>query len=63
MLSVVGKIYSGILIDRVCRATGSWINDVQESFRAGRGRVDQIFILKQIVKKEREKKAECIWVL
>ena len=37
---MVGKIYVGILVDRVHKVTGG--------FRAGRGCVDQIFILKEI---------------
>ena len=27
LLSIVGKIYVGILVDRVCRMTGSLIDD------------------------------------
>ena len=37
LFSVVGKIYAGVLIDRVCRVTGGLIDDEQGSFRAGRG--------------------------
>ena len=40
----------GILVDR-----GGLNDDVQGSFRAGRGSVDQIFPLKQIGEKAREK--------
>ena len=35
LLSVVGKIYSVILVDRVCRVTGGLIDDEQGGFRAG----------------------------
>ena len=45
-MSVVGKIYAGILIDRVRRVTGGLIDDEQGVFREGRGFVVQIFILK-----------------
>ena len=41
---MVEKTYVGILVDRVCRVTGG--------FRVGWGCVDQIFTLKQIVKKQ-----------
>ena len=51
MLSVVGKIYAGILADIVRRVTGGLIDDDQVGFRAGRGCVDQIFPLKQISEK------------
>ena len=56
LLSVVGKIYAGVLVYRVRRVTRSLIDDEQEGFRTGRGCVDQFFTLKQIGEKEREKK-------
>ena len=62
LLSVVAKIYVGILVDRVHRVTGDLIEDEQGGFRAGRGCVDQIFALKQIGEKAR-KNAECMLVL
>ena len=37
LLSVIGKIYAGILVGRVRRVTGSLILDQQGGFRAGRG--------------------------
>ena len=46
MLSVVGKIYDGILVDRACRVNGVLIDDEQSGFRMERGCVDQIFTLK-----------------
>ena len=56
LLSVIGKINAGILVDRVRRVTGSLIDDKQRGFRAKRGCVNQIFTLKQIGEKAREKK-------
>ena len=56
LLSVVGKIYAGIEVDRVRRVTGVSIEDEQRGFRAERGCVDQIFTLKQIGEKAQEKK-------
>ena len=37
LLSMVEKIYAGILVDRVHRVTGDLIDDEQGGFRAGRG--------------------------
>ena len=54
--SEVGKIYAGILVDRVHRVIGGFINDKQGGIRSGIGCVDQNFILKQIDEKAREKK-------
>ena len=48
---MVGKIYVGILVDRVYRMIGGLIDDEQRGFRAGRGCVDEIFTLKQIGEK------------
>ena len=57
MLRVVGKIYAGVLVGRDRRASGGLIDDDQGVFREGRGCVDQIFTLKQIGEKAREKKS------
>ena len=56
LLSVVGKIYAGTIVDRVCKVTEGLIDDKQGGFTAGRGCVDQIFIIKQIGEKAQEKK-------
>ena len=56
LLSVVGKIYAGILIDRVRRVTRDLIDYEEGGFRVGRECVDQIFAVKQIGEKAREKK-------
>ena len=56
LLSVVEKIKAGIIVDRVRRVTGGLISDEQGGFRTGRGCVDQIFSLRQIGEKGREKK-------
>ena len=53
---MVGKIYAGILVDRVHKVTEALIDDEQGGFRAGRGFEDQIFNLNQIGEKAREKK-------
>ena len=47
MLSVIGKIYADMLVDRVRSVTGGLIDEEQGSFRAGKGYVDQIFSLIQ----------------
>ena len=48
LLNVVGKIYGGILVDRVRKVTEGLINDEQGGFRSGRRDVDHFFILNQI---------------
>ena len=62
LLSVVGKIYAGILVERVCKVTEGLIEDKQGGFRTGKGCIDQIFTQKQIDEKAREKNVECMWV-
>ena len=56
LLSVVRKIYAGIQVDRVHKVTEGLTDDEQRGFRAGRGCVNQIFILKHVGEKAREKK-------
>ena len=41
LLNVVGKIYTGILVDTVRRVTGRLIDDEQGGFRASRGSVQR----------------------
>ena len=43
LLNVGGKIYVGILIDKVHRLTEGLIDDEQGGFRVGRGCVGRIF--------------------
>ena len=61
LLSEVGKIYAGILVGRVRKATGGLNDDEQRGL--GIWYVDYIFILKQIGEKFREKTRMYIWVL
>ena len=50
--------YVGSLLDRVRKVTEGLIDDVQGRFRAWKGCADQIFTLKQIGGKSREKKCK-----
>ena len=52
---MVGNIYAVILEDRVHKVTGGLTNNEQGGFKAWRGCVDQIFTLKKIDEKVREK--------
>ena len=47
MQSVAGKIYEGVLLERICRVAEELTDDGQAGFISGRGRVNQIFTLKQ----------------
>ena len=48
LLSVVGKVYGRILINRIRDKTENVIPEVQSDFRRGRGCTDQTFIARQI---------------
>ena len=52
---MVGKIYTGMLLDTVRRVTGGLIDDEQGGSRAESRYIDQIFTLKQIGEKAKEK--------
>ena len=51
LLSVVGKVYGGVLINRIRDKTENVIAEVQGGFRRVRGCTDQIFIVRQICEK------------
>ena len=61
LLNVVGKIYVGILVNKFRRVTGGLIDNEQRGFRVGL-RVDQIFTLKQWMRKQERRNVECMWV-
>jgi len=51
LLSHSSKVYSGIILSRLRRRTDEILADEQAGFRAGRSTVDQIYTLRQLVKK------------
>ena len=51
LLSMLGKIYADILVDRIHSVAGGLIDDEQGGFRTGKGYVDQMSTLIQIDKK------------
>ena len=62
LLSVIGKIYASTLVERVRKVAEGLMDNEQGGFRAWREYVDQIFILKQIGEKTRDKKY-MMWVI
>ncbi len=50
MLSIPGKVYGEVIIERVQRLTEEELSEEQGGFRKGRGCVDQIFSLRMIEK-------------
>ena len=56
---MVGKIYEAILVDSVRKVTEGLIDDEQVKFRAGRGCVGQIFILKH--EKQKKNRSVCVF--
>ena len=54
-MSIPGKIYGKVLINRVIESTKEQVAEEHGIFRLGRGSIDQIFVLKQLVEKYRKK--------
>ena len=48
-MSVVGKVFARVLNDRVKGLTEGSVMDEQGGFRSGRGCLDQIFAVKQVI--------------
>ena len=57
LLSVVGKIYAGILLEIARKVTEGLIDDEQERFRTGTRCLDRMITLKQLGDKAWEEKA------
>ena len=55
LLSVVGEVFARVLNDRVKGLTVGSVMDEQGGFRSGRGCLDQIFAVKQVIEKMIEK--------
>ena len=51
LLSIAGKVYGKVVIERVKAITESCVSEEQGAFQKGRGCVDQIFTLRMIVEK------------
>ena len=49
MTSVPSKVFGRVLIDRIRDGVNSKLRDEQAGFRSGRGTVEQIFILRNII--------------
>ena len=58
LLSVVGKVYGRVLMMKLGRRTEEIIGEEQGGFREGRGCMDQVFTLRMIEEKCREKKKD-----
>ena len=55
LLSIPGKIFLRVLMERMKEKVTSKLSESQYGFRPGRGTVDAIFILRQIIEKAKEK--------
>ena len=51
LLSIPGKVYGRIVIERVRILTEGMIGEEQCGFKSGRGCVDQVFVMKQMSEK------------
>ena len=61
LLSVVGKLYGRVLINRISSETECAIGEEQCGFRRGRGCVDQVFAVRQMCEKAIERGKEVVW--
>ena len=61
MLCATGKLYGRVLIERVREGTDSGVGDEQCGFRAGRGCMDQVFVVRQVCEKYMQKGKEVFW--
>jgi len=52
---VPGKVYTSILRKRLKRYVEEIVAEAQAGFRAGRGTMDQLFVIRQLVEKSFDK--------
>ena len=55
LLSIPGKIFLHILLSRMQEKVNARLRETQYGFRPGRGTVDAIFIVKQLIEKANER--------
>ena len=58
ILGILRNIHGRVLISRVMASAKEQVAEEQGGFRSGWGRIDQIFVLKQLVEKYKEKRKE-----
>ena len=56
-----GKLYGRVVIDRVKNLTEGLVGEEQGGFRKGRGCVDQVFAVKGLCEKYRERAGKYTW--
>ena len=56
LLSIPGKVFSHILLQRIKQKSEKFTKENQYGFRPNRGTVDAIFIVRQIIEKAKERK-------
>ena len=61
LLSVVGKVYAKIIIERIRNGTDGVIGEEQCGFRRGRGCVDQIFTVRNVSEKYMSRGKDIYW--
>ena len=61
LLSMVGKIYGRVLINRIRDGTEEVLMEEQCGFRRGRGCVDQVFVVRQVCEKYLAKGKDSFW--
>ncbi|KAG7301870.1 hypothetical protein JYU34_013269 [Plutella xylostella] len=64
LLSIVGKLYAKVLIERVMKETEERIWDVQAGFRKGMGCTDQVFSMRMVAEKflAKNQKVFCVFL-
>ena len=62
LLSVVGKLFGRVLINRVRAGTECAIGEDQCRFRQGRGCMNQVFAVRQICEKYHTNGKDVFWV-
>ena len=61
LLSMVGKLYGRVVINRIRDGTEDALGEEQSGFRRGRGCVDQVFVVRQGCEKYLDRERDSFW--
>ena len=59
LLSIPGKVLNKILLSKIREKSELFTSDGQYGFRANRGKIDVIFIVRQLMQKYKKRRINC----
>ena len=61
LLSIPGKVFCRMILNRIQETIDNHLTEVQCGFRSSRGTTDDVFVVRQIIEKARERRIKLHW--